>query len=321
MKGLLFISTITLLLFTGTMSISDMTQSSVSFTNSQGLTIQGYLSTPTDIALAAQSCYNAVVLLHDCSGIFDSSTQANWINDHLTRWDSHLSGMNYFVLLVDSFTSRSAAQDQCSDGDTNVSPINDVSFDANAAYEFLVGDSLLEGLVCSNNVAVIGFGTGGSAALSALSVNHNDGSLNDEYFNVGYSFYPDCNLYGGYGTIATSTWVPYTDSHIYEASLDTLYLSGNCAIRATAAETINSDSEVEIEVYSNAQHGFDEQDDNVMNGFTEEDKEAREEAEFDISRSLQINFGEIDPAVRDGGKGKGTGNGQGKGSGKKGNKL
>lgn len=267
--------TVLILSLTYINSLESKSLEKVTFKNSKGVTIPGYLTTPANLDSTKKSHYPAVLLLHGCAGAFSYSNPEKGIASLYKRWSKELSEAGYFVMLVDSFSPRTDVQRQCGNGSAGVSETDERPHDVNAAYEFLMCNDLLEGLVHKNRVGIMGWSHGGSTVITTMSKILNSGEINKKYFQLGISYYPGCGLYGAYSGITNSTWVPYGFVQILHASEDPLYYKGYCDKRVANALTIDVNADINLKVFEGAQHSYDQQTDGVVDKFTPADKEAR----------------------------------------------
>ncbi len=257
--------------------ISKLSLEKVTFKNKEGITVPGYLSTP-EFTTKTPGSIPAVVILHGCSGVFSWSDPTKGIASLYKDWSKKLTDLNYIVILVDSFSARNAEQKQCGNGEKGTSEVSERPFDVIAAYDYFTTDAKLEGLVNKQAVGLMGWSHGGSTTLTTMSTVNSKGEINPQNFKVAISFYPGCGLYNAFGGISKSTWVPYADTYILHAKLDSLFLSGNCDIRINNAKAINKNIRLEMIVYDGAQHSFDNAK-KVEGKWTAADIKAKEEAD------------------------------------------
>jgi dienelactone hydrolase len=107
-----------------------------------------------------------MVMLHSCSGVYSYSDPAKGIATLYREWGDRLVKAGYAVLLVDSFTPRNAPQDQCGNGNTGVSEVNDRPYDAYAGLKYLASKSY----VSADKIGLPGWSHGGSSTMASMDV-------------------------------------------------------------------------------------------------------------------------------------------------------
>ena len=252
----------------------------VSFRTSQNIIITGKLFLPT----TPSTPIPAVVMMHGCSGIYSFSDPTKDLALLYKEWGERLTNAGYAALLVDSFTGRNAAQDQCSNGSGGVSEVTDRAYDAYGAWQFL--KTYYSGWINPNKVALLGWSHGASSTLSTLSNTWVSPFGNP--FKAGFAFYPGCGLYGAFGGFSPSTYGPYAPLSILHGCIDPLYTSGYCDKRISNAIRLGS-TNMRMTVYPGAQHNFD----NARAGdskWTQADVNAKISADAFVMRHLQDMF-------------------------------
>lgn len=225
---------------------SAQTVMDVQFTSAQKLTITGKLYLPT----AAYAPSPIVLMLHGCSGIYSFSDPSKGIASLYKEWATKLNNAGYAALLVDSFTPRKVAQNQCRNGSVGVSEVEDRPIDVIAAQEFLQKLSSID----PRRTALLGWSHGASSTISTMSDTMQKVGLVP--FKVGFALYPGCGLYNAFGGINTSTYKPYAPLKILHGDADPLYKSGYCTTRIQRATELGS-TKFSMTVYPGAQHSFD----------------------------------------------------------------
>jgi dienelactone hydrolase len=216
----------------------------VQFHNGQDVLLEGRLWRPAD-ALR----HPAVVMMHGCSGMYSSSDPAKGIMSLYREWGERLAAAGYVALLVDSFTPRGADQNQCGNGASGTSEIEDRPFDAVAAHSWLKQQEYVRPL----RIGLLGWSHGASSTLATIE----QGVTPTRPFRAAVAFYPGCGLQGAFGGTSGSTWAPITPVRILHAELDTLYVSGNCTTRVQHAAELTT-VPARMRVYAGAQHSFDQ---------------------------------------------------------------
>lgn len=237
----------------------------VTFVNDQGLTLTGWLFKPSTTGR-----HPAVVMLHGCSGVYSYSDPTRGIATLYREWGDRFVKAGYVALLVDSFTPRNAPQDQCGNGNTGVSEVNDRPHDAYAGLKYLASKSY----VYADKIGLLGWSHGGSAAMSSLDVSKFNASLN---FKAAVAFYPGCGLYNAFGGVSTSTWKPYAPFVILIGSADTTVSPSFCQTRVSRAKALGA-SGTSITIFTNAHHSFDMAR-SVTATFTQDDVNAKTAAD------------------------------------------
>tara|TARA_B100000745_G_scaffold269000_1_gene195303 strand:- start:209 stop:943 length:735 start_codon:yes stop_codon:yes gene_type:complete len=215
------------------------------------------------------------LLLHGCSGVFSNSDPQQGIGSLYKKRASRLNEQGYDVLLINSFSFRGADQNQCGNGDAGVSEVNDRPWDVLAAVNYL---PQLAG-VDTNNILLMGWSHGGSSVLATIQQNYLPLPANT--FKAAVAYYPGCGLYGAFGGISQSQWVPNTPLLILHGDQDSLYTSGYCDQRINRAIQLganqNNGNPITMEVYVGAQHSFDYAY-SVGGKWTQADVDARSQA-------------------------------------------
>lgn len=252
----------------------------VSFPTPQGIIITGKLFFPATPSMYAP----AVVMMHGCSGIYSYSDPSKGRALLHKEWGERLANAGYIALLVDSFSGRNVDQNQCGNGSGGVSEVTDRPYDALGASQFL--KTHYSGWINPNKIALLGWSHGASSTLSTLS----DTWVNqfDKPFKAGFAFYPGCGLYGAFGGINTSTYVPYAPLYILHGSIDPLYTSGYCDKRINNAKKLGS-TDMSMTVYPGAQHNFDNAR-AVDSTWTQADVNAKVSADAFVMQHLQNMF-------------------------------
>jgi len=230
----------------------------VSFTNAQGIALKGFLfaaaASETDVPRGA------VIMMHGCGGAYSySQPNAGYTNIQtlFREWGNALVRDGYVALLVDSFTGRTdpstgaaVPQNQCGNGAAGVSEVKDRPLDALAGYDYLVRTASVR--VDPHRIALLGWSHGGSSVMAALST-----TQARQPFRAGVSFYPGCGLYGAFGGIVNSAYVPYAPFKIFHGEADPLYMTGYCQTRRDRAWQAGDTNFRIIEEYAGARHSFD----------------------------------------------------------------
>lgn len=216
---------------------------------SQGLTLKAWYF-PSDIAAPT---HPGVVMLHGCSGVY-SYSKPNRSYSNLQKlfveWGTRLSAAGYSALLIDSFTARGDAQNQCGNGAAGTDEVVDRAHDAIAGFQKITGTAGYN--VDPARVAVLGWSQGGSTTMSVLDI-----SAWPAVFKMGVAFYPACGLKNAYDGISSSTYAPYSPLHMLFGTADTFYTNGYCQTRQQRSAALGSTEFKPIWSYTGARHSFD----------------------------------------------------------------
>ena len=200
--------------------------------NAQGLTLKAWYFAAEGTA----TTHPGVVMLHGCSGVYSyskpNSTYSN-LQQLFLEWGRRLSRAGYAALLVDSFTARGDAQNQCGNGTAGTDEVVGRAYDALAGFDALANTAAYK--VDRARVAVLGWSQGGSTTLSVLDI-----STWPTKFKMGVAFYPACGLHNAYGGISNSTYAPYSPLYVLMGTADDFYTSGYCQTRQQRAITLGS---------------------------------------------------------------------------------
>ena len=237
----------------------------VTFLNDQGITVIGWLFKPS-----TTGSHPAVVMLHGCAGAYSYSDPAKGIASLYREWGDRLVRAGYVALLVDSFTPRGAAQNQCGNGSTGVSEVNDRPYDAYAGLNYLASKRF----VAADRIGLLGWSHGGSSALATTDVSKFNASAN---FKAAVEFYPGCGLWGAFGGVSRSTWQPYAPSLILIGSADTVVNPAYCQTRVSTAQTLGTTG-LSLTIFEDAHHSFD-QARQVNSTYTQADVNAKTAAD------------------------------------------
>ena len=244
------------------------TPQKVTFTNAQGITLTGWLFKP-----AGSGPFPAVVMMHGCNGVYSYSDPTRGLAKLYREWGDRLVTAGYVALLVDSFTPRNAAQNECGNGSAGVSEVNDRPYDAAAGLKYLAAQSD----IAASRIGLLGWSHGGSATMVSMDATKYGTSNN---FKVAAAFYPGCGLYDALGGVKNSTWKPYAPFAILIGSADTAVSVDYCKTRVSNAQILGA-TNTSITVYANAKHSFDGAT-QVTSTFTQADVDAKKAADSKV---------------------------------------
>jgi dienelactone hydrolase len=219
------------------------TPTKVTFVNGQNLTLTGWLFKP-----AGNGPFPAVVMMHGCNGVYSYSDPTKGLANQYREWGDRLTGAGYIALLVDSFTPRKVAQNECNSAN-GVSEVTDRPYDAVAGLKYLTERSD----IFTDRIGLLGWSHGGSATMMTMDVSKYGTSNN---FKAAVAFYPGCGLYNALGGLENSTWKPYAPFALLIGSADTVVSVDYCKTRVSKAQALGASSTT-ITVYAKATHSFD----------------------------------------------------------------
>jgi len=254
-------------------AIGPVTQ--VAFMNSQSIRLTAQLFQTT-----WSGPRQTVVMMHGCSGIYSLSDPAKGLAKLYLEWAARLNHNGFHALLIDSFTPRGVAQNQCANGSAGVSEVSDRPRDAEAGAQWLSQQPFVN----PEGLAILGWSHGASSVISTLS---NTVEIKNRRFKTGIAFYPGCGLYNAFGGISTSTYVSYAPLMNLHGDADPLYISGNCQTRVANAESISSKTLMKMIVYSGAKHSFDNAR-TIDANWTSFDVNAKTAADAEVMRRLAL---------------------------------
>jgi dienelactone hydrolase len=184
--------------------------------------------------------YPAVVALHDCGGLLNSSGK---IARRFADWGDRLAATGLAVLFPDSFASRGLAN-QCRVRERKVRSSRERVADANAARRWLQG----QGWSAKNRVSLMGWSSGGIATLWATRPRAapRDGTPD---FRSAVAFYPGCRRLGD------AAWSARTPTLIMIGTADDWTPVTNCEQMIAGAR--GRSARATLITYPGAYHEFD----------------------------------------------------------------
>jgi dienelactone hydrolase len=195
--------------------------------------------------------FPAVVIMHDCSGLGNTSSGAP------TRWARELVARGYVVLMPDSFSTRGFPDGVC----TSVArPGIDVSPTRRAydAYAALAHARTLP-YVDGQHVGLMGGSHGGSTTLASMVAPASDREPLARERRAGFAaavaLYPRCAARLGTWRVETGVYKPIAPLVILIGEIDDWTPAAACQRLAAAAE--QAGYPVTIKVYPGAHHSFD----------------------------------------------------------------
>jgi dienelactone hydrolase len=237
-------------------SASDL-PATVSFPSLDGrTTLVGYLFKPRSNRSGKSP---AIVLLHGRAGPYSSLANGNYSAATLSKrhmmWGEFWSQRGGLALLVDSFGPRGFAKGFAAGAyDERPPEVNEVTvrpLDAYGALQFLTS---VKDSVDAMRIGLQGWSNGGSAVLATMakSTLSSLGLSESVAFRAALAFYPGCGLddkfRGGY--------TPYAPVRIFIGTADEEVSPQKC--ETLAQESRNSGNNIEINVYPDATHDFDD---------------------------------------------------------------
>ena len=247
----------------------------VTFTNANNLTLTAKLYLP---ARPAGEAVPTMVILHGCGGLWSNDDVAsNTMVTHFNEWAATLQNLGIATLFVDSFTPRNEVEfcGQVPPQDAKLSPAYERPFDAYAALAYLRTRPEIEG----TRIGLMGFSHGGGTTVSAM-VNTNlvaKSSWSVIYNKVTYTvpgpvarpaqggfktaiaYYPGAGFFSYYGSISDHTkgkYINYAPLLILIGANDDLVPATQ--VQYNRAVYNGAGSSIQMEIYPNANHSFDE---------------------------------------------------------------
>ncbi|MCG6169483.1 dienelactone hydrolase family protein [Leptospira sanjuanensis] len=222
----------------------------------QKFILEAYFSKPQGMGP-----FPLIVMMHGCAGAYSNSDPSRGVSSLYTEWAGRGKNLGYATLLIDSFTTRFAPQNQCSNGaGVGTSEVTDRPTDAYAALAYVKRSTVING----NRIVLLGWSHGGSSVLSTVDTNSTIQFRTEDSrpFKAVISFYPGCGLNNAFGGISGSQYLPYTHLKILAAGADPLYTGGYCDTRIARAQTLGAsaatNNSIAMTVYPNTHHSFDE---------------------------------------------------------------
>jgi dienelactone hydrolase len=197
--------------------------------------------------------FPAVVIMHDCSGLGPSSSNAP------ERWTAELVRRGYVVIVPDSFGSRGFPGGVCSDpspGRVDVAPPRRAR-DAYAALAYARALPDVDG----KRVGLMGGSHGGSTTLSSMVAPQSAieplAAEKDAGFAAAIALYPGCAVRLGdwRGASGTGVYRPVAPLLILVGALDDWTPAEPCRRLAESARAAGYP--VAIKIYPGAHHSFD----------------------------------------------------------------
>ncbi|MBM9500836.1 dienelactone hydrolase [Leptospira sp. 201903071] len=226
------------------------------FNPTQNIVGIGYFSKPAGLGK-----FPLIVMMHGCGGAYSYNDPTKGVASLFTEWAGRGKNLGYATLLLDSFTPRNAAQNQCGNGSgVGTSEVTDRPTDAYAALDYVRRSAIIQ----NERIVLLGWSHGGSSVISTVDTNSTL-QYRQKYprpFKAVISYYPGCGLNSAFGGISTSTYLPYTHLKILAAGLDPLYTGGFCDDRVNRAQTLGASvgtgNSIAMTVFPNTHHSFDQ---------------------------------------------------------------
>lgn len=190
--------------------------------------------------------FPAIVLLHGCGGLTDSKGR---LTARHADWAKRFVELGYLVLLVDSFGPRGLGS-QCTVRERSFSVFGDRVRDAYAALAWLQQQPEVRG----DRISLMGWSNGASVVLAALATTNGARPSLKQSFHRAVALYPGCT-----GVARTyPDFRPLLPLLILSGGEDDWTPSDPCKKLAEKAQ--QAGATVELVVYPNAFHGFDNPD-------------------------------------------------------------
>ena len=228
----------------------------VTFPSADGkTTLVGYLFKPD---AAPRPRVPAVVMMHGRAGAYSSRAQGTYDATTLSRrhqaWGQLWADAGYIALLVDGFGPRGYPQGfprfSYKDRPAELDEVAIRPLDAYGALTYL---RLREDVV-PDRVGLQGWSNGGSAALSAMSVDARGITAPTPLtgFRAALVFYPACGLKGRFA----NGYRPYAPVLVLHGTADEEVSFRRCRDLVDASSAQGGD--IQIQIYEGATHGFDD---------------------------------------------------------------
>ncbi|EJL83671.1 dienelactone hydrolase-like enzyme [Polaromonas sp. CF318] len=207
---------------------------------SERLVLDAYLYKPE-----AQGRFVALVMFHGCAGALGKN---GLITQRFRDTAKLLNGMGYGVLLVDSFNPR---------GERQICTVNPKARAIQEEHRWLDAYGVIEYLntradVVPGKIGAIGFSHGGTAAVQVMNAELPVKKQGAPGFAAAIAMYPGCA-----STLAARPdYVAYAPLLILAGELDDWTPARYC--QKLAERSKGRGQPVDIEIYPDAYHGFDE---------------------------------------------------------------
>lgn len=221
-------------------------------------TLVGYLFKPVEMPTKRVA---AVVMMHGRAGAY--SSRANGVYDASTlsrrhrMWGELWAEAGYVALLVDGFGPRGYPQGfprfSYAERPAELDEVTVRPLDAYGALAYL----RTRAYVLPDRIGLQGWSNGGSAALSAMSVDAADalGILAPTPatgFRAALALYPGCGLKGRFA----GGYRPYAPVRVFHGTADEEVSASRCGAFVAKSRLLGGD--IAIRIYDGATHGFDD---------------------------------------------------------------
>ena len=228
----------------------------VTFPSADGKTnLVGYLFRPEP---GPSPRVPAVVMMHGRAGAYSSAAKgtydASTLSGRHKAWGHLWTQAGYIAILVDGFGPRGYPQGfprfSYKSRPADVDEVTIRPLDAYGALAYLRSRPD----VIADRIALQGWSNGGSATLSAMSVDPPGmrAPTPATGFRAAISFYPACGLKDRF----TGGYRPYAPVRIFHGSDDEEVSSARC--RRFVEGSRDAGNDIEILIYDGATHGFDD---------------------------------------------------------------
>lgn len=218
-------------------------------------TLVGYLFKPEPMPAARVP---AVVMMHGRGGAYSSSAKGTYDATTLSRrhkaWGDLWARAGFIAILVDGFGPRGYPQGfprfSYKDRPADVDEVSMRPLDAYGALAYLRSRPD----VIADRIALHGWSNGGSATLSAMSVDTGGtpALTATTGFRAAIAFYPACGLKDRF----RDGYRPYAPVRVFHGTADEEVSSARCRRFVEASRSDGGD--IEIRIYGGATHGFDD---------------------------------------------------------------
>jgi dienelactone hydrolase len=212
----------------------------------------GYLYRPT---IAVEGEAPAVVLMHGRSGAYSSLSDgvydATTLAAKFRNWAQYWAGRGYYVLFVDSYSTRGFPGGLPSDSASRPASTHEVTARPLDAYGALRYLRALNG-VDDDRIGIMGFSNGGASVLATMA-DDKPGDMRRLGFRAGIAMYPGCSLQNRYRRQGYKAYAPVT---VFMGTADTEATHETCRTLVTASAAAGSP--IALQSYPDATHSFDD---------------------------------------------------------------
>jgi dienelactone hydrolase len=220
----------------------------------QHTTLDGYLYTPERDSRAPVP---AVVMMHGRGGVYSTAARgrydASTISQRHQMWGRFWAAQGFVAVLVDGFGPRGYpkgfARFTYDDRPSTVNEVTMRPLDAYGALAYL----RTRPDVAADRIGLHGWSNGGSATLAAMALGMDFTPAPGQGFKAALAFYPACGLKG---LFKDDGYRPYAPLRVFHGTDDEETSYRRC--RALVERSRGLGSDIDITLYPDANHGFDD---------------------------------------------------------------